>query len=97
MTDHEAKAREIARANFSDQINSAFHPDETQERLVSAIASALREAEAGERERCAKIVMEHSDRFLRQFHEADTISLELGRIVTEVRSWAAAIRSRNDE
>ena len=102
----EEKARQIVRRwNLSAYYVKGGCGDECGcvsgvcELAVSAISTALeeavREARLQEREECAKIVMKHSDSFLRQFHDNDKISLELGRIVTEVRSWATAIRNRN--
>jgi hypothetical protein len=90
----EAKARQIVEKIQRDLFRSDIHPSEARKEHIAAIAAALEAERLEERKACAKILMQHSGRFLRQFHEADRISLELGRVVAEVRNWAAAIRSR---
>lgn len=57
MTDHEARAREVWRQH--GHLTRDHMHDGNVVAFISAIASALREAEAGEREACAKIADEH--------------------------------------
>jgi hypothetical protein len=82
--------------DIADVLDYSFTSQQVRA-CVSAIAAALEAERLEERKACAKILMQHSGRFLRQFHEADRISLELGRVVAEVRNWAAAIRSRETD
>lgn len=79
MTDHETTARSIV-----DQILD-------YDQLVSAIASALREAEARERERCAEIAKNWKSS-LRPGSEARLFGHQ--EAACEI---AAAIRSTTDE
>jgi hypothetical protein len=95
MTTSEQKALGVW-TDIADVLQYSFASEQVRA-CVSAIAAALEAERLEERKACAKILMQHSGRFLRQFHEADRISLELGRVVAEVRNWAAAIRSRETD
>lgn len=86
-TDHEARAREIVRSGFDGHDVKMCNG----ESLVAAIVSALREAEAGEREACAKIA-ENDDSFMM----LQDFGLQ-SAVTQKGQNIAAAIRSRNDE
>lgn len=59
--DHEAKSLGVW-TDIADVLGEEYSSDQVRA-CVSAIASALREAEAGEREACAKIAKEFADEF----------------------------------